>query len=374
MHVLTFPESVAWPTVPFGAWRLWANGVTWPDIEPARGVWHFDRLDRYVTLAASSHLPLLLTLGMVPSWASSAPETTCPFAPYVVPGCTAPPRDVSDWRDYVRAVAERYRGRLTEYEIWNEPNTRLFYSGTTDELVALSCAAYRELKAVDPRIVVTSPAASGGSDGVAWLDEFLAKGGGKCVDVIAFHFYVSPAPPEAMGKLIDDVRRVMGAHGIPGYPLWNTETTWMDPKPFPSESLSAAYVARAYLVAASHGLQRFYWYGWARPSMDAFPSVFLNREDGMTRTLAGEAYTELQKWLVGARLPLPCAPFGQGFWVCELGGSNRENRVIWRPDGSRTFTIPANWNARRIRDLHGAQQTVAPGASIVVGAMPVLVE
>src|SRR6266851_5030951 len=31
LHVLNFPERASWPTIRFGAWRLWDNGVTWPD-------------------------------------------------------------------------------------------------------------------------------------------------------------------------------------------------------------------------------------------------------------------------------------------------------------------------------------------------------
>ena len=40
------------------------------------------------------------------------------------------------------------------------------------------------------------------SGGTKWLAKFLAHGGAQSVDVIGFHFYVDPRPPEAMLPLI----------------------------------------------------------------------------------------------------------------------------------------------------------------------------
>ncbi len=371
LHVLNYPERASWPTIRFGAWRLWDNGVTWPDLEPRRGDWRFQRLDHFVDVADRNGVRVLLTLGFVPSWSTSVPIRSCPRGGNA---CTAPPRDFSDWADYVRAVASRYRGRINEYEIWNEPNTPLFYSGTTDQLVALTCAAYRELKSVDPRVVVLSPAASGGGDGVAWLDSFLAKGGGKCVDVVAFHFYVSPEPPEAIGPLVENVREVMGSRGVASLPLWNTETTWMDPKPFPSESLAAAYMARAYLIAGSHGIKRFYWYGWARPSLAPFFSVRLNQEDGATPTTVGAAYEELQRWIVGAQFARSCQVTIDAVWSCDLDRGTRRAHIIWRSTGQATLSLPPEWKATRMKDLWGNEAMLEPNSGLVVGVTPILVE
>ena len=39
------------------------------------------------------------------------------------------PADAEDYVDFAAQVAERYKGRITAYQIWNEANTRSFYEG-----------------------------------------------------------------------------------------------------------------------------------------------------------------------------------------------------------------------------------------------------
>ena len=125
-----------WPAVGFGTLRLWygAQGTTWYELEPAKGVWNWGLLDNLVE-AAEEHgvSDILLTLGQSPGWASSSPDTVGPYFGLIgqPAGATAPPADIQDWRDYVTAVAQRYKGRIRYYEIWNEPNDAAYYAGTS---------------------------------------------------------------------------------------------------------------------------------------------------------------------------------------------------------------------------------------------------
>ena len=85
--------------------------------EPGKGQWHFENLDRSVALAEAHHASVLLTLGLTPRWASLAPKENVGY----VSGYAAEPKDIEDWRVFVRTVATRYQGRIHAYEIWNEP-------------------------------------------------------------------------------------------------------------------------------------------------------------------------------------------------------------------------------------------------------------
>ena len=76
----------------------------------------------------------------------------------------------------------------------------------------------------------------------------MSHGGGQYVDVIGYHFYDAPHPPEDMVPLIQKVEQLMAENGAGNKPLWNTETGWPYPKPFPSDDLAAAYLARAYIL------------------------------------------------------------------------------------------------------------------------------
>ncbi len=126
-------------------------------------------------------------------------------------------------------VATRYKGVIHNYEIWNEPNVKGTFTGSPQAMLELSRAAYRILKSVDPTITVVSPAATA-DDGVSWLGEYLQKGGCAYADVIGYHFYVTPEPPEAMIPLIKKVDATIRRHDCENKPLWNTESGWAEPE------------------------------------------------------------------------------------------------------------------------------------------------
>src|SRR5437773_11156385 len=130
---------------------------------------------------------------MSPSWESARPSEVSSYSP----GATAEPADLQRWRDYVRTVAQRYKGRVRHYEIWNEPNLRQFYTGSTAAMVDLAREAFQTLKAVDSDIVVVSPAVTE-RGGVAWLDESLRRRGAQYADAVGLHLYVAPMAPDAM--------------------------------------------------------------------------------------------------------------------------------------------------------------------------------
>jgi hypothetical protein len=94
-------------------------------------------------------------------------------------------------------------------------------------MVELSREAYKILKSIDPSVIDISPSATSRDRGVAWLDEYLANGGGNYIDVVGFHFYTAPRPPELMLDFINKVKKTMLRHNVGGKPLWNTESGWL---------------------------------------------------------------------------------------------------------------------------------------------------
>src|SRR5437899_7225230 len=128
------PQPTPWPRVSFGSWRLWDAYVVWPNVEPQKGQWDFSHLDGYISLAESHSVEILLPLGLTPAWASSRPKEKSGYEP----GNAAEPRNISDWSEYVREVATRYKGRIHAYEIWNEPNLSDFFSGRPDTMLELA--------------------------------------------------------------------------------------------------------------------------------------------------------------------------------------------------------------------------------------------
>jgi len=376
MHIHRAGSLGHWPAA-FGAWRLWDAHVAWPNLEPSPGQWRFEALDQLVELASAHHVEVLLPLGMSPSWASARPAEVSSYAK----GATAEPADLERWRDYVRTVAQRYKGRVRHYEIWNEPNLKSFYTGSTAAMLELAREAYTTLKAVDPDIIVVSPSATE-RGGIAWLDDYLRRGGAQYADVIGYHFYVAPLEPEAMVPMIRDVQQVLRRHGV-FKPVWNTESGWMIPSRqkavapragsglysrVVNEEDAAAFVVRACILNWASGVERLYWYAWDNYLMG------LVEPDGRTVKQAGLAYQNVQEWMTGARVR-ECQAGPGALWTCQVTReAGNDAWIVWNPNAKSEFAAPQAWRVQRVRTLAGVTRALAAGERIAVGAMPVLLE
>jgi hypothetical protein len=373
-------QPTPWPPIPFGTWRLWDAYVAWPWVEPEKGKWDFANLDKYLSQAEQNRVDVLLPLGLSPAWASARPTEKSGYSP----GYAAEPRDLNDWRNYVRTIATRYKGRVHAYEIWNEPNLKSFYSGSLTQLVQLASVAYQTLREIDPTIIVCSPVFTG-AGGLSMFEQYLKAGGTRYADVIGYHFYVNPAPPEEMVDLTQRVKEVMVRNGVGNKPLWNTESGWaiqntqsvVEPaagKGFNSIVLqpdpAAAYVARAYILSWASGVSRFYWYSW-----DNFDMGLVDH-DGRTLKSPAIAYGEIQKWLIGARMD-SCTTDTSETWTCAISrDGGYHGWIVWNPSTCRTFNypVPPQWNVIRLINLWGHEYALASGASVEVTVMPNLLE
>lgn len=349
MHV---HDVANWPSLSFGSLRLWDAGVTWPSLEPALGQWNFANLDGIVSKCQENSVDVLMVLGLSPQWASARP--TEPSAYQL--GNAAEPGNIQDWRDFVQTVATRYRGRIHAYEIWNEPNDPTFFSGTPAKMLELATEAYKILKQVDPTVTVLSPAATE-QGGVAWLDQYLAGGGGAVADVIAYHLYVHPNPPENMLPLLAQVKAIMAQHGQSSKPVWDTETGWHSPATF-TQTDEAAFVARSYLLAASGGVSRFFWYAWDDHD---WVTLQLTNADGTLRPSA-QALAVVRGWMLNSYAPT-CSSDANGTWMCSLSQGTVTSHVVWNQNGTAVFSIPQGWNPSLMIDDAGQRTTLSPGVA-----------
>jgi hypothetical protein len=363
MHIHNAATTTPWPAVPIAAWRLWDARVAWPQLEPQKGQWQFKLLDQLLALADEHHTEVLLTLGLTPTWASARPQEKSNYQP----GNAAEPKDIKDWQEYVTAVVTHCKGRVHAYEIWNEPNLKGFWTGNTTQLLDLTREASQIIRSIDPQAIVVSPSATG-DYGTGWLDEFLAGGGGQYVDVLGYHFYVMPNPPEAMTPLIQKVRHIMADHNMGDKPLWNTESGWAKPKPFPSDELGAAYLARTFVVNRAEGVSRFYWYAWDNHN---WVSLQTTGADSKTPTPAGRAYGVIQGWLVGAQVGV-CSENSDHTIACDLARAGEKQWIIWNTVGTGTFPLPLAWGAKSVTPLLGDPHAIE-GSSLEVSQSPELV-
>ena len=373
MHIAN-PDKIPWPAVPFASWRLWDTATRhgmafWAHLERFKGAWDFRTLDYCVELAQQHGVELIYTMGITPTWASARPEDKSPYGKGPTP---AEPKNMDDWRNYIRTIATRYKGKIHYYEVWNEPNLKHFFSGSVDQMLALSREAYTILKQVDPSIIVVGPALSSNKKGLQWIDEFLSKGGGNYADIISAHFYpVMGKTPEENLPRIREVLKIIAKHGLKSKPFWNTETGWGNrlTNGFFSDEESMAYIARSYILNWALGIERLYWYAWDNRNI---VTILMVEEDNKTLTPAAKAYDQIQKWLVGSRMKR-CEPDNKKTWICELTkNKNDKFWIVWNQKHEQDLVVPKTFDVRRVQSLDGKTTALPDNRILKVGQLPVL--
>lgn len=385
MHIEgEFPNSwsngnCGWPSIEFGARRLWDAGVSWNELEPTKGNWNWTTLDRYITGAIKHGVKQFLTLGGTPRWAAS----DLPTPPMNGGGYASPPKNMQDWRNYVTQVVSHCKGTIEGYEIWNEPDLLPWKSDVIKTLVELTDAAGPIIHQIDPKAGVLSPGFSE-DVGIYYQARFLSAGGGKHVDVMSHHFYVEPRGPEMLVPIAQTLRRTMNNYGMHDKPLWNTETGWLTsidqqhaeaPDSFITASKLAGYIARLYVLAWAVGMPRAYWYSWDG-------GIYGGMIDGKgTPNEAAGAYQQVRSWLLGATM-LSCVSDKQNTWICILRQKDGNLAwIIWNPDSADLISeqdtqpnflyhvaAPAGW----MTDLTGQKTAVGIGADTTIGIRPIL--
>ena len=350
-----------WPQIPFHTWRLWDVQTTWRQMEQRKGTWYFGLLDQYVALAEQNHVDVLMTLGQTPNWASSRPTEHTYF-----PGTAAEPTSMDDWDDYIRTMATHYKGRIHAYELWNEPNLPMYFSGSVQTLADMSQRAVAILRQVDPSVTIVSP---GITRDPQYLDRYVKAGGTKGVNVIGFHFYAHGQPEEVV-PMVAKVKQVLAANGLGSMPIWNTESGWGDWKDgvntFTPE-LAQAFVARTNILLWASGVSRFYWYAWDNHT---WVRLEMTEKDNTTEKPAAQAYRTVEGWMLGNTFQ-GCQRTPDNVWTCTLKRGGRPARIVWAPGGETEFNLLPEWKVTSEQDLSGkiAQMT---GKKITIGVSPVL--
>lgn len=332
MHTLS--PGRHWPDVPFGSIR--PAGTSWGALEPAKGEFDWHSLDTWVAQSEAHHVQLDYVFVNTPRWASTKPDEPCPGKRF---GCAAPP-NLDDWSAFVTTLVTRYKGKIQSYELWNEPNGSGFWTGSPKDMAELAARAYPIIKSVDPEALVTTPAVSSSGWPLshdAWLDQYLAAGGGKYADVIAWHGYAGrndrPAlPAEGLSEQIQALKKVLAKHNLSKEPIWNTEGGWGKNAQLPDEKAQAAFLIKWYLINFTNGVARAYWYQWDNPDW----GTLWHESSGITP--AGMAARQVFNWLDGVTAAAPCRQMhGSNIWACDLEKGKTPYRVIWSASGPETF-------------------------------------
>lgn len=265
----------------------------WADAEPSKGTYNWADVDNIITAAELAGLKPILRVTNAPGWARSG-------------GDTAPPDNLSDFGDFMYALAQHTQGKVKGYVIWNEPNLSREWGGQYPDptrYAQMLQAVYPQTKAGDPEVVViTAGMATTGESGCGvgaaltdteaalvrsiYASDYMGDlaylcamydadlGSGRRVneyfDVLGSHPYGFPYAPEELPpsglafRRAEQQRQVMEIKGDSDKQIWTIEFGWiLDPGlschswgdwptrtwQIVSETVQADYLVRAYQYA-----------------------------------------------------------------------------------------------------------------------------
>ena len=306
-------------------------------------------LERWVDAFRSQGIDVLCVLFGTARWASSRPDDeTVDNALITYPAWgLAAPRDPADWERVVHTLAERLRGRVRDWELWNEPDSIYFWRSSAAEFATLVLTTAAAVRDVDPDARLVLNFVNQGKQASALFQEQVLDIAGAELDVLGWHY----------GDLeIIEAARALTPRLRPGATLWNTE----------AYGVPRRLISR-WLQQRAAGVERLFPFVYHLPADDAALGLirfglypvnvdYTPRPDAIAlRTLSD---------LVGSATPRDSGEAGRGFLAYRFGNAEgditalvdgNEPGLTWMP-GSATvlrLAIPVGVRLVETIDLMG---------------------
>lgn len=235
--------------------------VNWSNVVDTAGNYHWENTDQIVDGLFKSQIKIALCLngGHKLYTGSNAPAT---------------PESLEHWKTFAKTFIQRYKSKITHWELWNEPNTVWFWKP------APNAAAYVALMKEFHKLVKESDSTAkviGGSLArldMVFADSILKMGIGKYIDAFTFHPYnefpeaiVNPVKVSVktpvwytetdhsvhnLRVLLDSVNLAIQIwQGECGYPSQDNGSGWMGNGPW-SPAIQAKWLLRRMLTDISY--------------------------------------------------------------------------------------------------------------------------
>jgi hypothetical protein len=246
----------------------WARVQTgWSRCETERGVYDFAWLDEIVDslTAAGVQTMFSVTFGNKLYMPDAPHESAVGYSPIYYDGA-APA-----WTAFVRALAAHYRDRVSQWEVWNEPNIPQFWQPGK-----VSAADYAELVRITAQPVrakIPDATIVGGATSLvdpAFLVQALRAGLADSIDAFSFHPY-QMVPEHNLQNMHDLLRRLLDEHspgrrialyqGENGCPsqLSGHHDDWLGMYTM-DEVIQAKWIARRFLVDLKVGFDKIFYF------------------------------------------------------------------------------------------------------------------
>jgi xylan 1,4-beta-xylosidase len=212
-----FADALGMASSELGADRVRAHAILHDDLAVWRGEGDYDftTVDAVYDRVLALGLRPVVELSFMPRGLAADPSATV----FEYGAGISPPRDWDLWAELVGALAEHLVERYGivevarwSFEVWNEPNLEVFWTGSMQEYFRLYETAVRAVKAVDERLPVGGPATAA----AGWIPDFLdfVVDSGAPLDFLSTHTY---------GNVPLDVGEALRVRGLDAVEVWWTE-------------------------------------------------------------------------------------------------------------------------------------------------------
>ncbi len=331
----------------------------WGLCEKERGKFDWTEYDRQLKTVEGADMKLMPILLRYYSQYEQA------WAGSVAPGTIQrPPYKMEEWGAFVRKVVERYKGRVTAWELWNEPT--MSGAGFTPEMYAeLAKVTAAPMREIDPKAKII------GFAGVElpFIKKTLALGAAPNMDAVSEHSYGQIEMPEInLPKQTAALREILAANSGQK-PIWHTEQGVRGDDdgylpPSQSEAEVASLYTRNMVRLLSLGIGKYFWfsaqtsptYGWAIYYENFIPRPRL------------VALNACASFLEGAKYRQSFAP-GKNAQAHLFQGAKAVG-VVWNMNFPARLTLAMRPGSLQVSDLMGTPVPVGGEKDGVVVLLP----
>jgi hypothetical protein len=254
-NAILYNQSAPWQdrgrvlTLSKEAGVYWARQqVRWMDLHDRSTGMHWGELDNIVADSSGAGVNLLLSVVAAPAWATPDGRNGLPSREHI-----------GDFASFMGAMAERYKGRVQAYEIWNEQNLAAENGGRVADAglyMDMLVAASQAIRAADPTALIVSGGPSSTETNrpdIAISDVAFARQMfddprfRNAVDIVGVHPGGQGNPPDALWpdqpgpgpgwttsrefyfRRVEDIRAMLVGAGLGDKSIWITEFGWATP-------------------------------------------------------------------------------------------------------------------------------------------------
>jgi hypothetical protein len=302
--------------------------ISWGEIEPTPGKYVWGRYDRSADAQSKRGLQVTQVFHTIPAWAR-ADGATNRF-----------PDDLRDVYRFAKAAAQRFRGRVKAWEVWNEADIPAFSIDPGCEYAAFLKAAYLGFKAGDSGLPVTQVSFALASE--RFGESLMENGAPAYYDIFNYHIYDIPGNYAARAAVH---KRLLARSGVQGRPIWLTEAgiplkavnAILTPE---DQRRQAEFIPKSYVESLAHGTDRHFFF--------VFPHYL---ENGVE---FGALDADLKPYPGYAALATVTDALGEANYIREIrfrqpglhlhlfDNGDGETLVAWSDTPGVTFPLPLN--------------------------------